>query len=82
LWYLKWEDDEELICEPADMFGGTDILEEFQVADDELQFELAAENLEAEEEGEAVKTTEQESLDNGDRNGADITIFKAEDWET
>jgi hypothetical protein len=78
---VKWENDEVLTWEPAEMFtgGGTEILEEFQAADEELQRVLAAEK--AKPRPRRKRRKRQAWVMEVEDGAADITVFEADDWE-
>jgi hypothetical protein len=79
---VKWEDDEELTWEPVEMLqGAKEILEEFQAADDELTRELTAETAKAKAQGRPRKRRKRQAWVMEVEDGADITVFEAEDWE-
>jgi hypothetical protein len=78
---VKWENDEVLTWEPAEMFtgGGTEILEEFQAADEELQRVLAAEK--AKPRPRRKRRKRQARVMEVEDGVADLTVFEADDWE-
>jgi hypothetical protein len=87
---VKFEDDDELSWEPAEMFdgGGKEILEEFQAADEELKRELAVkttkqaqEKAQEKAQGRPRKRRKRQAWVMEVEDGADITVFEAEDWE-
>jgi putative transposase len=82
---VKFEDDDELSWEPAEMFdgGGKEILEEFQAADEELKRQLAVETAKQEKArpGRPRKRRKRQAWVMEVEDGADITVFEAEDWE-
>jgi hypothetical protein len=78
---VKWENDEELTWEPAEMFtgGGTEILQEFQAADEELQRVLAAEK--AKTRPRRKRRKRQAWVMEVEDGAVDITVFEADDWK-
>jgi hypothetical protein len=78
---VKWENDEVLTWDPAEIFtgGGTEILEEFQAADEELQRVLAAEK--AKPRPRRKRRKRQARVMEVEDGVADLTVFEADDWE-
>jgi hypothetical protein len=81
---VKWENDEVLTWEPADMFtgGGTEILKEFQSADEELQRALVVEKEKEKGNMRPRKRRRKQAWVMEVEDGvADYTVFEADDWK-
>jgi hypothetical protein len=81
---VKWENDEVLTWEPADMFtgGGTEILKEFQSADEELQRALVVEKEKKKGNMRPRKRRRKQAWVIEVEDGvADYTVFEADDWK-
>jgi hypothetical protein len=79
---VKWENDKVLTWEPAEMFTGcgTEILEEFQAAAEELQHMLAEEKVEkAKPRPRGKRWKRQAWVMEVEDGAADLTVFEADD---
>jgi hypothetical protein len=77
---VKWEDDNLLTWEPEEMFGkgGKEVLEEFQAKDEELQRLLAGKRTPRKH---VKRKRRNQAYMMEVRDGEDITVFDADDWE-